>query len=264
MRLHLLRFLPAALVALALSASCQQPTELTLVLSTNAKCGTQLTSTAIYVGSSSEATNGRLQTKAPSPDALTKNCVNGDIGTLVLTPGAMHGAVVVVAGFGGKPAEECFDGNYVNCIVARRTFSFVQHTPLTIPVELELDCLNVPCDQNSTCHNGACYSAKIDCASNGTCTNPGDNDAGPVDGGAALLPDGAPEPLDANMSISDGSLTSPDGSFMLDGSVGMDSGIGSGLDSGTHAGTDGGPDMLDSGVISDGGVKIADGAAMVN
>jgi hypothetical protein len=218
-----------------LSASCQEPTELTLVLSTNAQCGTQLTSTAIYVGSSPDVTNGRLKTSSPSPDAFTKTCNAGDIGTLVVTPGAMHGAVVVAAGFGGKSAAECFQDNFVNCIVARRTFSFVKHTPLTIPVELELDCLNVPCDQNSTCHNGSCYSASVDCSSNGSCTNPGDGDAGPVDGGPKLQPDGAPEPVDS--SVVDGAHVSPDGSIAPGTDGGREGGVAdAGVDSGTDAG----------------------------
>jgi hypothetical protein len=243
-------------------ASCQDPTQLTLVLSTNARCHDELRSTAIYVGGSLESVNDKVQTS--SPVAQTDTCNSGSIGTLVVTPGDSHGAVVVIGGFNGKPPTDCVEGHYENCIIARRSFTFIKHTPLSIPIQLERDCLNVPCDVHSTCHNGQCYAATISCSDNGTCTKPGDGDAGPVDGGARLYPDGQPEPLEDGSSIvPEGSIELPDGNI-----IELDSGNPD-LDSGQK------PDVMvpppvdagDSGIpLSDAGLPIycsADGGALV-
>lgn len=195
----------AGLGAVALGvlvASCQDPTQLTLAISTNAKCHDELNATAIYVGGSLESADTKVQ--KGSPVAQTTTCDSGNIGTLVVTPGNTEGAVVVIAGFFGKSPTDCNDKDFKNCIVARRSFTFIQHTPLTIPIELERDCLNVPCDVSSTCHNGQCFSAAITCTTSG-CTKPGENDAGPVDGGPMLFPDGQPEPVDDGSTFSDGS-----------------------------------------------------------
>ncbi len=187
----------------ALTSSCQDPTQFTLVISTNAKCHDELKATAIYVGGSLGAVNDKVQTS--SPVANTDNCVSGNVGTLVVTPGNSDGAVVVIGGFYGKLPTACVEGHYENCIVARRSFAFIKHTPLSIPIELERDCLNVPCDVNSTCHNGACYAAGVTCATNGDCSHPGDGDAGPLDAGPNAFVD-APADKDA----SEGGMTGKD------------------------------------------------------
>ncbi len=206
----------AGVVLLALTSSCQDPTQFTLVISTNAKCHDELKATAIYVGGSLDAVDKKVQTSFPV--ANTDNCVSGNIGTLVVTPGNAEGAVVVIGGFNGKLPTACVENNYKDCIIARRSFSFIKHTPLSIPIELERDCLNVPCDVNSTCHNGACYSADITCAANGQCSHPGDGDAGPVDAGPKLFPDGQPEPPGDGSMLPDGALVGPDGAvFIPDG-----------------------------------------------
>lgn len=194
-------------VALSLlSASCQDPTQLTLDISTNAKCHDELNATAIYVGGSLESVDTKVQKSAPV--AQTSTCNSGDVGTLVVTPGNSEGAVVVIAGFYGKSPTDCTEQHYDNCIIARRSFTFIQHTPLTIPIELERDCLNVPCDVQSTCHNGQCYAAAINCTNSG-CTKPGEGSSAPVDGGPNAYVD-APSSSDAAHDASDSGMSRVD------------------------------------------------------
>ena len=229
----------ALVIASGLAASCQAPTELTLAISTDARCGTEIKTTAIYVAQAPSNANDSVQ--ARSPIAQTDTCASGTIGTLVVTPGGDDGAVVIIAGFDGKSPTDCVDGNYVDCIIARRSFSFIKHTPLTVPIVLERDCLNVPCDAFSTCHNGACYSSSLDCSS-GSCSAVGSNDAGPVDAGpgSILQADGAPEifpeagPNDASSSA--------------DGSDGSNSGGNDAGDSGDAGLTNGGDGGIPTGL----------------
>jgi hypothetical protein len=229
----------ATLFAGLLSASCQDPTQLTLVVTAEPQCA--ISSTALYVGSGSDEAYAKSQ--SGSPEALTSHCVGGDIGTLVVTPGQMTGAVVVI-GAVGKSATDCVDGHYDGCIIARRSFSFVRHTPLRIPIELDVDCENVPCDSTSTCVHGHCKSAVVDCSS-GTCIDKADGGDVLVDGGPMFYPDGATVPMDSGMMTgTDGSMMlgdsgeSDDGSALADAAVdGSDSGIVSTTaDSGTDAG----------------------------
>ena len=225
-------------MVLVTAPSCQAPTELTLNISTDAQCGVEVKTTAIYVAQSPSIVDGNVQSR--SPIAQTDACTNGVIGSLVVTPGGDDGAVVIVAGFDGKSPTDCVEGNYVNCIIARRSFSFIKHTPLSIPVILERDCLNVPCDAVSTCHNGACYSSSLDC-SGSSCDAIGSNDAGPVDAGpgSVLQADGAPEEF-PEAGGSDGSSR--------EGGGGNDAGSG-------------GNDAGDAGDAGDGGLMSTDGGS---
>lgn len=186
-----------------LTASCQDATQLTLDISTNAKCHDELKSTAIYVGSSLESVNGKLQTGAPV--AQTDACNSGEVGTLVVTPGNSQGAVTVVGGFYGKSPTDCVEGHYENCIIARRSFTFIKHQSLTIPIPLERNCLNVPCSATTTCHNGACYDAAVECSGN-SCPVPGtEPDAGSVDAGPMAIVEGGGPPVDGSTITGDDS-----------------------------------------------------------
>ncbi len=225
--------LPVALAGLGLVvfAACQDPTQLTLAISTNAKCHDELKATAIYVGGSLGGVNEKVQTS--SPVAQTDTCASGSIGTLVVTPGSSEGAVVVIGGFYGKPPTDCVEGHYENCIIARRSFTFIKHASLVIPIPLERSCLNVPCNATTTCHNGACYDAAVECSSNGTCPVPGTApgadsvDAGPmavVEGGGPNDTDGSTE-SDSGLPTDSGSTPDAD----QDGGGTVDSGTDSGL-----------------------------------
>jgi hypothetical protein len=221
-------------VLVVIGVSCRDPTEVTLVVTTQDLCG-KISATAIYVAKDTDSANVRVQSK--SPEALTHACDGTNIGSLVLTPGSEGGAVVVIAGYGDKLPTDCYEGNYVNCVIARRTFSFRSHTPLRIPIELDVDCLNIPCNPGSTCDHGACKGSDVSCEDNGTCESVSGNDTVDAGPGGMLLPDGAPVPTPEAGTMSDAS----DASSVTDASD-MDvvqSGNDSGVDAGQCTGANG-------------------------
>src|SRR5262249_49636196 len=85
--------LAAAPVAL-LSQSCLDPTQVTVVVTTN-DCNDGIGSTALYISHDPGTANGLVQAK--SPNAETATCAGGKIGTLVVTHGTESGAIVVTA-----------------------------------------------------------------------------------------------------------------------------------------------------------------------
>lgn len=196
----------AAATLLAIGA-CRTPTQVTVVVSTRVRCIDLPSGTVIAVAATPQASEENVVGGFAS--ATTRACTDdGAIGTLVITPGADTAAVVVTAGFGGQDTAKCTPKNkFKDCIVARRSFAFVEHTRLTLPIELTLDCLNVPCDTLTTCSKGACVPARVECTGDG-CTGI-DVDGGGIDGGpigdAALDGADAPDGPDPN---ADGGLTS--------------------------------------------------------
>src|SRR5262245_19890193 len=104
----------SALGAGAVTAvSCLDPTEVTLVLTTDQPCDTRYRGTQIFVGSISEVVS-----HAGTPSAQTEACAatNGSatssIGNLVLVPSGdkrAHFAVEVVMGV-SRPVEQCTEG----------------------------------------------------------------------------------------------------------------------------------------------------------
>jgi hypothetical protein len=192
----------AALVVGASFAGCAEPTQVTLVLSTNARClsssgmGDALVGIDIHHASV-------LDAKAlASPNATTEACTAGadgasDVGTLVLVPGSKSAAfeLLVVAGV-RRPdgttmtASECTElvasdklasyvadhGKEAPCIVARRRLSFIESRRLTLPIELDTVCIGVVCGTDQTCSNGSCVNASVVCDS-GLC-GPGGGSGG--------------------------------------------------------------------------------------
>jgi hypothetical protein len=183
----------AALPAVVLMAhGCREATQLTLDIGTNVVCA-DMRGVDIIVASNPRAAEHRAALDAPGTrfaTATTSECIEGaaprKIGTLVVTPSGGDGAVVVVAAFGGARAEDCIAPRFgPGCIVARRKFSFVDHTAVTLPIVLDPVCAGVPCDENSTCVGAKCVDSKVDC-SGGTCSPPGE-----------VLPDGGVVLVDA-------------------------------------------------------------------
>lgn len=177
-RILLVLCLPIAL------ADCREPTQITLVLTTDAPCNsTQGTSITVGV-------LGAIETKPPVTTTATCNASTGRVGSLVVVPSGDKDdevAIRVVTGV-GQPAKSCIAPAYSGgCIVARRALRFVPHTPLTVPIDLSLNCLDVPCGTTETCVDGQCVSATIDnpddCASGAGCVLSAP-DGGTVDAGA--------------------------------------------------------------------------------
>ncbi len=217
----------AAIAVVAVVAACRAPTQARLVVTTSALCS-ETNGVAITV-KDKPATVARVLDETPGfVTTSTTTCAQkagyGDYGTLVLAPGEATGAVLVVAGYGATRAESCTPKNqFKGCIVARRAFSFVDHATITIPVSLDPDCVDVPCDAFSTCRRGACVDSSVSCTES-ECTGP------------SLPPPGE---ADAGATPRDGASDAPVGS--------SDAGADSGGDGG------GGSDAGDAGSLVDAG-----------
>jgi hypothetical protein len=124
-------------------ASCLGPTEIQLHITTNA-CAA-LSRTDIYVG-------GQDATLL-APGTSTGGCTSpGDVGTLTIVPsggieqGLQLAVVGAVGGTCSSPAT-----TEAQCIVARRSLSFVPHTRLDLPIFLDSTCAGHVCPETQTC-----------------------------------------------------------------------------------------------------------------
>lgn len=179
--------LVASLVAAGLAVdACKSPTQVTLAISSTNECAA-LRGVRIVVASEPREAEDRAKSDFVTAEAPP--CAPGtrEIGTLVLTPGDdARAAVVVVAGV-SQPASSCRSPDFAGCIVARRALSFVDGTSLSVPIEIDFACADVPCDALTTCKRGACVSSALDCEDDGTCRAAEGEDApgdGGVDGGS--------------------------------------------------------------------------------
>jgi hypothetical protein len=187
------------ITALGAVEACRAPTQVTIDLSTSSKvtCGAlsgiQL-SVAANPGDAEQRAGGEFVTAT----ATCAEANSHEIGTLVLTPGkAGTAAVVVVAGI-RLDARTCKQSNgYKGCVVARRSLSFRDHVTSTVPVVIDPDCIDVPCDEMTTCNKGSCISSKLDCSDDGSC--PSEDPRGSDDAGGSGDSGGADGAMDASM-----------------------------------------------------------------
>jgi hypothetical protein len=172
---------------LPLLFGCRSPTEITVALSTDVPCA-EFLGDDLYAGNpivvdadgtALAAQTGCPASSAPSPDGGTIS-----LGTFVLAPSGDRNAEVSVVVVGATEAlagaalytpDKCTallstSGSIAGtpCIVARRALGFVEHTPLTLPIELARDCEGIPCTDGTTCVAGACVSDMVD---PGKCTD---------------------------------------------------------------------------------------------
>ncbi|HVJ15263.1 MAG TPA: hypothetical protein VM686_07475, partial [Polyangiaceae bacterium] len=155
------------LAATSLLLGCREPTQITVELGTDVHCdevwGTNLTAGVL----------GEVEDQPPSLE--TQACRNGRIGSIVLVPSDSSSdkvALRTVTGVGKLPAD-CIEDDYVGgCIVARRALSYIPHTPLVLPIDMTLDCLDVACDERHTCYKGGCVTAEVDDPEDCTGDNP--------------------------------------------------------------------------------------------
>ena len=205
------------------SGACRSATQAELDVSTTAQCS-ELGSVALVVSGDPASAEARVQQGFYA--AQTTACdANRWIGSLVVTPGDDRAAVIVIAPPAGASISQCQPPKYAGCIVARRAFSFISHVGLKIPISLDVECKDVPCDAFSTCRKGSCYSSETSCDDTGTCL------------GAGELPDGG---------------LSPDASIEVDGSPPYDaaSDTMAEMDASTDSATDAGADAdADTGVV---------------
>jgi hypothetical protein len=199
---------PARVVALALLAlsplvasACRGPTQIDLRLSTDLSCA-EIDTVSIHVGAP-----GTLDPNAPQAEIDRTACTAPSLGNMVVVPsGARDARLAFEVVLRTKPGIACVvdaQGKLPDtCLVARRRLGFVPHTPLVMPVQLDRQCLGVPCSADRTCVRGLCVDALLpnpeQCADLQACA--GDGGAG--DGGAADsgTPDGGPAPTLASLS----------------------------------------------------------------
>jgi len=147
----------ANLASPLLLTSCLDATQVNLVITTDIHCD-DLTNVSISVGS----VENYLERAA---SASTTQCNDGRIGSIVVVPQAKKEvdlAVRIAAGV-GREAEQCLAANNpTGCVEARRVLGFIRRTSLELPVELELECLDVPCGSTQTCRQGNCVEARLE------------------------------------------------------------------------------------------------------
>ncbi len=186
--------LALAFVGLAGSEGCRTPTQITVELRTfgDLPCAS-LKGVAIVVARTREDAEAKLKQGSYSAEVPRGICDpdGRTIGTLVVTPQDSTGAIIVRARISDDPKATCVAPDYVGCIVARRSFSFIDHASITLPIALEIACVDVPCDVKTSCRSGSCVSSDATCSdSSGTC----ESQAQPV-----RLPDGGSSPPDASL-----------------------------------------------------------------
>lgn len=160
------------LAFIAVAVSCQDPTQVTVRITTGERCG-NISAVQTVVGPNPGETQARFDrafSSAASDQAVCDDA-RGLVGTLVVTPGGSSGSILVavgVRGGDGSPAPEatrCRDPEVAKrCIIARRTFSFIENKPLTLPIHLDPLCIGKTCDPASTCFKGSCVSATTICS----------------------------------------------------------------------------------------------------
>ena len=234
--------LGAVLTTLYLVSSCRDPTEITLEITSNA-CGS-LKQTGIAVG---PAGNVDPSTFSATQDGCQRP---GYVGSIVVLPsGSSDDAVgIEIVGGLGKPPGSCTHGD-PQCIVARRSLRYLPHTPLTLPITLELSCAGVACDDPSTtCLSGACVPSTInpDACLAGSCTIDAGVDAARLDATLDAKPDAPITTKDATLDVSTGTDATLDSSpdvnggpdATADGPQSPDSSIDSSIDSSVDSSVD--------------------------
>ncbi|MBX3225055.1 MAG: hypothetical protein KF795_31350 [Labilithrix sp.] len=195
------------LAALVVPAACQSATQVTVVVSADATTCASLRDLAISVGADPAGAESKVAEGFYATTTALRCDGSGEIGTLVVTPSdeGGRGAIVVTAGIGTTRADSCRPSNgYAGCIVARRAFSFREHEKLVLPIEIVIDCLNVPCDAQSSCKSARCVSSETTCQGS-SCS----------DFGSA--PDGTEVVVDA--STSNDATAEVDGAPAIDGAA---------------------------------------------
>ena len=161
--------LVVGLAAFFAMQACLDPTQATLVITTNVDCGPEIPAkdtlfeTGLNAAASPEAASADLATttRACSPQASGIH----DVGEIVVFPedGASQASVIVVGALDeATTAERCLEFARTNdtsdptfdpesCIVARRTVVFAAHTMLDVPILLDRYCAGVPCAKGTTC-----------------------------------------------------------------------------------------------------------------
>lgn len=157
-----------AVAPVLVSVACYGPTEVWIELTTDVGC--EGTTTAIYRDAHQEASTAVIPGCPGSGGALTGG--EGNIGSVVFVPsGSRKGeaSVKIVMGTDRVPPDRC-GAEADKCIVATRSFSFVEHASLRVPIHLTKDCIGKSCADGTTCIGGGeCVSDLLQCGA-GECS----------------------------------------------------------------------------------------------
>jgi hypothetical protein len=212
---------------------CRSATQITVDIRTLGMTCADLKGVSIVVAGSRDDAENKLDGDTLSAQIPRGECGADDhrLGTLVVTPGSSHAAIIVRARVSEGPDSPCKRPEYTGCIIARRAFSFVDHTSETLPITLEASCTNKPCDPTTSCRTGTCVDSSANCSEGAdTCESLAEPMVSP--NGMVILPDGAAAPTDGSVAT-DGSVV--DGS---DGATTRDTGVDAPIDALVEAGTD--------------------------
>lgn len=155
--------LPLALVFGVAASRCLEPTEMNVVIDTDIDCA-RLHEVDVVASGPTAPVN-------PTANAVG-TCVDSKVGNIVLVPSDPNTPVLVqvIAGVGNVSTATCLMDSATKtatggCVVARRAFRYLAHTPARLPITLYLKCVGVPCGATETCNqDGDCVSAQTGCA----------------------------------------------------------------------------------------------------
>jgi hypothetical protein len=133
-----------------------------------------------------------------------------DLGVLVLVPSGRDNKFNIVVEATKSPDGVCGP----TCVKAARSVSYVQHSSLELPVELESSCFGVDCMPGLTCFHGKCVKPDTVCGIR-FCDIP---DAGPPppppDGSVSDFCGGASGKIPLGMALHHWTFDEPTGDFM--------------------------------------------------
>lgn len=160
------------------AASCREPTQITLEITTDVSCADVALGGGVLVRVGNPATID----VTGSTSIVATDCNGGKVGTLAIVPSNTDDdqvAILAAVASRSDPAlpivrsADCDPKNPGNCIVTKRVLRFVPYTSLRLPVHLSLACAGVTCpDPSQTCVAGECRGIVPDCTDPNGCTTP--------------------------------------------------------------------------------------------
>jgi len=195
---HGLLFLLAVLVS---DASCLDPTEVIVEITTDMPCGdgapppSRLLDTTIKTGTTASDLTVRAQTMKCDVDGKV-------VGTFVLVPGASDHVLVQVDGH-VKHLPNAM-GMTDATLTPQRIIRFLQHQRLGLQIDLSASCIDITCPDGLTCSQGACIDPNMMGCKNADCIDAGIEDANPI---VDVVEDDGNGIVDASLDLRDVNFT---------------------------------------------------------